>query len=150
MAAPKGNEFWKLRSKHGPNYRYPPDDGGAEKLWADCIEYFEWCIDNPLHEQKVHGKDADVVELEKMRAFTMMGLCLYLGIGESTWAEWRADRKDLTEVITRAELVIREQKFTGAAANLLNANIIARDLALSENVNATVTHENWLNELEGE
>ena len=32
----------------------------------------------------------------------------------------------------RAESVIRSQKFAGAAADLLNANIIARDLGLAE------------------
>lgn len=35
-------------------------------------------------------------------------------------------------VITQAEAVIYEQKFTGAAADLLNPNIIARDLGLAD------------------
>ena len=44
------------------------------------------------------------------------------------------------EVITRIRETAYNQKFTGAAADLLNANIIARDLGLSDkkemNVNA--------------
>ncbi|HFU7895746.1 TPA: terminase small subunit [Escherichia coli] len=38
----------------------------------------------------------------------------------------RAD-EDFCGVTTRAEQVIYDQKFSGAAADLLNANIIARD-----------------------
>ena len=36
----------------------------------------------------------------------------------------------------------REQKFTGAAADLLNANIIARDLGLKDNVSNEHTGAN--------
>ncbi|EOI7007498.1 terminase small subunit [Salmonella enterica subsp. enterica serovar Kentucky] len=35
--------------------------------------------------------------------------------------------EDFCGVTTRAEQVIYDQKFSGAAADLLNANIIARD-----------------------
>ena len=41
-------------------------------------------------------------------------------------------RPDLSTVISRSETVIFQQKFSGAAADLLNANIIARDLGLKE------------------
>ena len=34
--------------------------------------------------------------------------------------------------MAKAESVIRSQKFAGAAADLLNANIIARDLGLAD------------------
>jgi hypothetical protein len=36
------------------------------------------------------------------------------------------------QVTTRVDEIIRTQKFQGAAADLLNPNIIARDLGLSE------------------
>lgn len=68
-----------------------------------------------------------------MRAMTIDGLCLFLDIGVSTWATWRG-RQDFMEVIAKAESVIKSQKFAGAAADLLNPNIIARDLGLSDKV----------------
>lgn len=37
-----------------------------------------------------------------------------------------------SDITTRAEEIIYDQKFSGAAADLLNANIIARDLGLKE------------------
>ena len=67
-----------------------------------------------------------------MRAMTIAGLCMFLDIAQDTWINWRKSRTDLSEVITRAEAVIFQQKFSGAAADLLNPSIIARDLGLAE------------------
>ena len=66
-----------------------------------------------------------------MRAMTIDGLTLFLGIDRRTWNAWR-DQEDFSEVVMKADQVIREQKFAGAAADLLNPNIIARDLGLTE------------------
>lgn len=41
-------------------------------------------------------------------------------------------REGFGSVTTRAEEIIRRQKFEGAAAEFLNANIIARDLGLAD------------------
>lgn len=66
-----------------------------------------------------------------MRAMTIDGLCLFLDIDVKTWANWRS-QEDFIPVVARAESVIKSQKFAGAAADLLNANIIARDLGLAD------------------
>jgi hypothetical protein len=129
MAAPQGNQFWKARSKHGRDKLF----ASADLLWESCEEYFQWVEDHPLWENKVaqfQGVPIDM-PVAKMRAMTIGGLCLFLDITQKTWFEWRA-REDLSEVVTRAEEVIRSQKFSGAAADLLNANIIARDLGLKD------------------
>ena len=55
-----------------------------------------------------------------MKAATQVGLCLHMGIIQKTWIEWRATRPELSEVITCAEDCIREQKFTGTAADPFN------------------------------
>ncbi|CDH05444.1 DNA-packaging protein [Xenorhabdus bovienii] len=129
MAAPKGNRFWEARSSHGrkPIFESP------DQLWTACTEYFEWVDDNPLHEIKAFSFQGVITkaELPKMRAMTLTGLCLFLDISEDTWRLYRA-REDFIEVTTRAEKIIYDQKFSGAAADLLNANIIARDLGLKE------------------
>jgi hypothetical protein len=66
-----------------------------------------------------------------MRAMTIAGLCIFLDIDQTTWRDY-GTKKDFSRVVTRAEEVIRSQKFAGAAADLLNANIIARDLGLTD------------------
>ncbi len=127
MGAPKGNQFWKARAKHGRDKIF----NSPEKLWAACEEYFQWCEDNPLWGSKTtqfQGSPVDLPEA-KMRAMTVTGLARFLHIDYSTWLEYRA-HKDFSAVCTRAEDAIRDQKFAGAAADLLNASIIARDLGL--------------------
>lgn len=129
MAAPKGNRFWEIRSSHGrkPIFASPDD------LWAACCEYFEWVEENPLIENKPFAYQGVVIQepVAKMRAMTISGLCLFLDISEDCWSDYRR-REDFVGVTTRAEKVIYTQKFSGAAADLLNANIIARDLGLKE------------------
>jgi hypothetical protein len=126
-AAPAGNQFWKLRSKHGRDTLF----GSSELMWEAACEYFEWCENNSLMEVDFRGKDANEVEIPKMRAFTMQGLCRYLDCDTSYFRKFKETAsKDFFTVITRIEEAIYEQKFTGAAAGFLNANIISRDLGL--------------------
>lgn len=129
MSAPKGNRFWELRSSHGRK----PIFAEPEQLWEAAAEYFKWVEQNPLYEDKlVTFQGAATHEpVAKMRAMTIGGLCLFLDIDRTTWPEY--GKKDgFSQVVTRVEEVIRDQKFAGAAADLLNPNIIARDLGLAE------------------
>lgn len=129
MPAPKGNQFWKARSKHGRN----PIFKSPEVLWEACEEYFEWVHKNPLMELRGTQFQGEYVtkEFPKMRAMTITGLCLFLDISDETWTNYR-NNKDFFGVTKKAEQIIWEQKFTGASADLLNANIIARDLGLAD------------------
>lgn len=140
MAAPLGNKFWEARSSHGRS----PLFAAPEDLWTACIEYFDWVEANPLYEAKAFAFQGIVTlqDLPKMRAMTIAGLCIFLDISVKTWAEYR-EREGFTPITTRVDEIIRTQKFQGAAADLLNPNIIARDLGLSEKteVDQTTTHE---------
>lgn len=129
MAAPIGNKFWEARSSHGRS----PIFGSPDELWASCCEYFDWIEENPLLEAEAFAYQGAVKlqELPKMRAMTIASLCIFLDISVKTWAEYR-EREDFTPITTRVDDIIRTQKFQGAAAGLLNPNIIARDLGLSE------------------
>ena len=61
---------------------------------------------------------------------TISGMCMYLEISFQAWQNYK-QREGFIDITTRAEQIIRTQKFQGAAANLLNPNIIARDLGLA-------------------
>jgi len=129
MAAPKGNRFWEARSTHGrkPIFESP------DQLWEACCEYFEWVEDNPLMASeavKFQGK-ATLTEIPQMRAMTIEGLCIFLDIGRTTWKDYKS-KEGFPLVTTRVGEIIYTQKFAGAAADLLNPNIIARDLGLSD------------------
>ena len=129
MAAPKGNRFWEARSSHGRN----PIFEKPEDLWNAAVEYFEWVEENPLHEQKAfcHQGIITKTDIPLMRAMTVGGLCLFLDIDQDTFTNYR-NREDFFGVTKAIDETIRSQKFSGAAAGLLNANIIARDLGLAD------------------
>lgn len=124
-----GNQFWKARTNVGR----PRLFASAEALWEACCEYFQWVEDNPLYEMKAFSYQGEVVQepVAKMRAMTISGLCIFLDIDETTWRDWRKV-DDFSPITDRVERIIYNQKFTGAAADLLNANIIARDLGLAD------------------
>jgi hypothetical protein len=125
-----GNRWWEARSSHG---RKPIFDN-ANDLLSACLEYFEWNEANPLHEAKLTSfQGQNTIEpVPKMRAMTLHGLCMFLDITRETWNEWRKSRPDFSDVITQVEDAIFRQKFEGASADLLNPNIIARDLGLAD------------------
>lgn len=139
MGATKGNQFWQLRSKHGRGKLFE----SPELLWEAACEYFQWCIDNPFQksEAKVvnigdYQSEVQKVNLDVMRPFTMNGLCIYLDCSSSYFrafkSQERENKEDFLTVITRIEEIIYDQKFTGAASGFFNANIIARDLGLTD------------------
>jgi hypothetical protein len=107
-------------------------------LWSACVEYFDWIEANPLYEDHLvtfQGM-AKHEPVAKMRAMTISGLCIFLDINVATWREYR-EREGFPAVTSRVDEVIRTQKFQGAAADLLNPNIIARDLGLADKTELT-------------
>lgn len=137
MAAPAGNNFWERRSKHGRDLLFAT----PELMWIAATEYFEYCIDNPLMSTEYVGKDATMVLVPKVQAFTYQGLCLYLGCNTAFFRQFKETElgktKDFSTVLTRIEETIYHQKFIHAAAGFLNANIIARDLGLADKTDIT-------------
>lgn len=122
----QGNQLWRARPSHGR----PPIFSDGPALWDACVSYFEWNEANPLFERKAFS-NATTADIPKIRAMTLKALWEFLGIDRTTWAEWR-ERPDLSTVTSRVDNIIHVQKFEGAAAGLLCANIIARDLGLAE------------------
>jgi len=146
-AAPKGNQFWKLRSKHGRDKLF----ASPSLLWQAACEYFQWCEEHPLYEEKGFAFQGIVTKekFAKMRAMTLAGLCFYLRCNEAYFRTFKSqlpeNEKDFNTVITDIEKIIYTQKFEGAAADLLNANIIARDLGLHEKTDLELDLPSTLN-----
>lgn len=129
-----GNQFWKMRSSHGRK----PIFATAEILWDACVEYFEWVEANPLKEEKLFAFQGEVIKgtVNKMRAMTLDGLQNFLDITAETWSQYRR-REGFIDTVAQVERIIRDYKFTGAAADLLNPVIIARDLGLRDGMEHT-------------
>jgi len=124
----KGNQFWKARSSHGRKPKFKD----SETLWNGACEYFQWVEDNPLDKALVYQGEVMETPEPLMRAMTISGMCLFLDICEDTWSSYRK-RDGFLGVTKKAEQIIYNQKFSGAAAGMLNPNIIARDLGLTDN-----------------
>jgi hypothetical protein len=129
-----GNQFWKLRSKHGRDKLFAT----PELLWQAACEYFEWCEQNPLYETKAFAYQGIIIteKLPIMRAMTLSLLCFYLNCNEAFFRNFKHQlpegERDFNTVIADIEQTIYNQKFQGASGNLLNSNIIARDLGLAD------------------
>jgi len=138
-------EWWDARSSCGSK----PVFTDANILWNACREYFRWNEEHPLWETKVvsYKGIAHQEPVAKTRAMTLTSLCCFLDIPT---AEWDNLRKvpELLPICVRVEEVIFDQKLQGASADLLNANIIARDLKLKDHQEHTgvnggaIQHEN--------
>ena len=144
--ANEGNQWWKLRSKHGRDTLFAT----PELMWEAACEYFEWCDANPWYKyEQTRGNGKFVEEeggeltlntpaLTKIplgRPYTKEGLCLYLGCSVGYLKDFKLQHKDKTDflaVIHQIEQVIYKQKFEGASIGAFNANIIARDLGLAD------------------
>lgn len=129
MAAPVGNRFWEQRSSHGRKPKFET----SEHLWEAACEYFEWVENNPLLEMKAFSYQGEIIktDIPKMRAMTIQGLCLFLDISLDTWLNY-CSREDFLDITDAIKKVIYTQKFEGAAADMLNANIISRELGLAD------------------
>jgi hypothetical protein len=138
MAAPKNNEFWRLAKMPGKKKKFTP-----ASLWKKAQQYFEWVEKHPLMEQKVFS-DRKSRKVPKMRAMTEMAFCIYADISEETFRNYKKGKppyEDYFEVAMRISQIIYSQKFEGAAADLLNSNIIARDLGLTDKKDITTDGE---------
>lgn len=136
MAAPIANQFWKLRSKHGRDLTF----SSPTILWEACCEYFEATDQRKWVKKDWVGKDAIEVERETDVPYTLTGLYVFLGIDKNTWASYR-HKEDFITVCTRVEDIIYTQKFEGAVVGAYNANIIARDLGLTDKQDVTTAGE---------
>lgn len=148
MAAHKGNKYWTFRNKHGRDHKYTP-----EGLWEEFVNYAEWLESNPLCEavlvpKGIKTKDENGKEkiihktaMPKMRAMTLTGFCVFADIDLRTYEKYRK-QENYIRVISRIDNIVRTQKFEGAAAGMLNPNIIARDLGLSDKQEVDVSSNN--------
>lgn len=150
MPAPKGNQFWKLRSRHGRKKLFST----PKLLFQAASEYFQWCDNNPWIKKEQLKKPSTIInadgstylqtiaDIPTARPYTLSGLCLYLDVNCQYFTDFKESllpkdgekqtkkQKDFSLVITRIEEIIKTQKFEGAAVGAFNANIIARDLGM--------------------
>lgn len=130
MAASEGNQFWKLRSKHGRDKIFQ----SPEILWEAACEYFEVTDKRIWEKIEYHGKDAKMCKVPIKPPYTIYGLTIFLDIDLKTWNNYKNKEsyKDFFPIIAQIERIIYTQKFEGASVGIFNQSIIARDLGLRD------------------
>ncbi|WP_337043766.1 terminase small subunit [Emticicia sp. 17c] len=129
MAQLTEKQYYQLRSKNAKDKAFKT----PAALIEACNAYFEWCLDNPLIEEKVfqHQGRAVTADVKITRPFTLEGLCNYIDLSTQGFKEYESEEA-FSPVVARIRQIIETQQFEGVAAGLFNANIIARKLGLTE------------------
>lgn len=136
-----GDSTWEAAEIQGRGLGRPPKIKTPEELWDLVMGYFKWVKANPIKVAEVKSFKDDSWDHDRpvARPMTIVGLCVFMGIDDSTWRGWRDPdnpkyRPDLGTIIKRAEEIIRDQKLEGALAGIYNPTITSRVLGLSEQV----------------
>jgi hypothetical protein len=103
-------------------------------LKSQAADYFQWVEDHPLLEEKAFAHQGIVAreELAKCRAFSFKALASHMGLTTAQLSKYRSYGPEWEEAFDLIDQIIYSQKFENAAAGLLNATIIGRDLGLVE------------------
>ena len=136
MAAPKGNQYWQFAETTGRPKSYQPDE-----LWEKAKQYFDWCIGSPwFKNEAIKGGEAagTIVQIPTAKPFTLKGFTLFAGISFQTFENY-GKNKDFLEIVTRIRDICYTQKYEGAAVGVFNANLIARDLGIKEQIDQMIT-----------
>ncbi|TQE99543.1 MAG: hypothetical protein FKY71_08170 [Spiribacter salinus] len=114
---------------------------GPQDFLDACVGYFEWCVEHPLLEEELFHNKGEVVRADRnrVRAFTKQGLATYLGIPVKKLYYFKEKGGEWQEAVELVDQIIHNQKFEHAAANMLNASIVSRDLGLADKVDNTST-----------
>jgi len=131
MAAPKGNEFWKLREEHGRSKILTP-----KELFLLAYDYKQHIDSNPIKVQDNKGTK-NVNEIELKRPYTWDGFEYFVfektGLAKlEDYRKAEGTYEDFSDIIHIINKIFRSQKFEGAAVGIFKENIIARDLGLKE------------------
>lgn len=132
---PKAGDPWNVAHRYfcNPNMKLIKD---YVRLIEDILDYFEFLDANPLMETKLvtYQGDTQLIEVPKMRAGTMKGMFLHIGVSQGLWSLIKTGKghAHLKPIIDFAEAMMYDRKYNGASADLLNATLIMRDLGISE------------------
>lgn len=131
-------ELWEIAK--GPGQ--PPTFKSPEEMWERAVEYFKWCGEHQIMEEKVaffQGEPSSAFVGHK-RPMTVAGLCIFLNIDRTTWYNYKKNPKYFN--ITKAiDSTMFEQKLSGAATGQFNASIISRELGLVDKQDVTTNGE---------
>ncbi len=142
MAAPKGNNYWEFRGKHGRGFKYTPD-----LLWDEAVKYFEWIskkVWNKKDPIKSGDRAGELINVPTQTPMSIQSFCLFSDIDENTFGRYEKANgyEDFWAIATRIKSIIESNQFEGATVGAYNPNIIARKLGLVDKTENKNTNTN--------
>lgn len=138
MAAPKGNNYWEFRNKHGNNFSYTP-----QLLWEEATKYFDW-ISKRVWKKSEAIKTGDLagtlIDVPTSTPMSIESFCIFADISTQTFRNYESNEesyKAFFEVTTHIRTIIESHQFEGATVGSYNPNIIARKLGLGDKTDIT-------------
>lgn len=116
----------------------------AEDLWSIFMSYLKHSDASPLVEPKLFNAKEGLREgeLDKVRPYTLNGLCNHIGIHPQTWDYWKKREKEnlaedqpssvFLDTMLQVESIIYDQQYQGAAVDIFNTSIVSRKLGLAD------------------
>lgn len=106
----------------------------AQEFLDACCVYFKWVDETPLQEEQVFQYKGGIVRADKakVRPYTKTGLASHLSIPAARLDSYKMRGGEWLEAIELVEQAIYNHKFEHAAAGLMNAMLIVRDLGLAD------------------
>lgn len=136
MSAKKGNQDWKLRKKHGPDFKY--DAPSLEKEFEDYKTHLRESTWFKKEAIKSGDRAGEIIDIPMVTPMSVGGFCIFADIDRQTFINYeKGEDKDLFEVSTHIRHVIETQQWEGATIGAFNPSIIARTLGLSEKTDVT-------------
>lgn len=139
MAAARGNKYYlNVLTKTGKPLAFK----SANHLAIEAAKYFEheerakWHKIQPMvvSDGQGMGSSVEKVKVPLLTPFTMKKLCLFLGVNEEYFRDFkrgvRGQQKEFAGVIAKIEDIVYSQQYDGAATGIFNGNIISRALGL--------------------
>lgn len=135
MAAPKGNDYWKIaveNGKIGKNKQYKPLEL-AERInkWIELTKNSVWKKEEFI---KAGPQAGQKVFLETATPFLIQDLCLYLNVGRNYFTQLAKqiegkdddESKEYSCIITHIDQLCTNQKTQGALVGAYNPMLVSR------------------------
>jgi hypothetical protein len=150
MAAPKGNNYWEFRNKHGRDFAYTPD-----LLWDEAVKYFNWMLDKVWNKKDpIKGGDmaGTLIDVPTQIPMSITSFCLFADIDENTFQRYEKEvgYEDFWAITKKIKGIIESQQFEGAVVGAFNPNIIARKLGLTDKTELKANFEDMPTSLSSE
>jgi hypothetical protein len=141
----EGNQFWRLRSKHGRDAIFTDPN----VLLEAAYEYFEATNKRKWFKReaiKSGDKAGTIIEIETETPYSDKGLCMFFGVHSQYLKDFKQSETyksnpDFSLVIAHVEEVIDMQQMEGSVVGTFNPNIISRVLGLSDKTETKTSHE---------